>query len=52
MKSINIEVTIQKLKDNGKRYKVTKRVPGLKTAQTKMFKIKEEAIKQFREWSN
>jgi len=36
----------------GKKYKVTKRMPELSVAETKIFKTKEEAMKQFDEWLN
>lgn len=36
--------------DTGKKYKVTKRVPDLSVAETKVFKSKKEAKKQFEEW--
>ena len=44
------EVSIIELRDNGKRFKVTKRVPGLLISDTKLFETKEEALKQFEEW--
>ena len=34
----------------GKNYKVTRRLPHLSIAETKIFKSKEEAKKQFEEW--
>jgi hypothetical protein len=34
----------------GKKYKVTKRVPDMTVAETKVFRSKEEAKKQFDEW--
>jgi len=34
----------------GKKYKVTRRIPGLLVAETKIFNSKEEARKQFNEW--
>jgi hypothetical protein len=48
--SIKKEVSIIELKDNGKKYKVTKRVPDLSISDTKFFDSKEEAILQFKEW--
>ena len=44
------EVTIIELKENGKRYKVTRRIPGMSVSETKLFKSKEKAIKQLEEW--
>ena len=34
----------------GKKYKVTRRLPDLEVAETKVFRSKEEAKKQFDEW--
>ena len=34
----------------GKKYKVTKRLPGLSVSETRMFKSKKLARKQFIEW--
>ncbi len=34
----------------GKKYKVTKRVPDVSVAETKVFNSKDEAKKQFDEW--
>ena len=46
------EITLIALKDNNKIiYKVTKRIPNLNVAETKIFNNKEEAINQFNEWS-
>lgn len=45
------EVSIIELEnDIGKKYKVTKRVPEMPVAETKIFRSKEEARKQFEEW--
>jgi len=45
------EVSIIELENSeGKKYKVTKRLPDLLVAETKIFKSKEEAKKQFNEW--
>jgi len=35
---------------DGKKYKVTRRLPNMSVAETKVFKSKEEAKKQFEEW--
>ncbi|HLD15020.1 MAG TPA: hypothetical protein VJB94_00370 [Candidatus Nanoarchaeia archaeon] len=44
-------VSIKVLKPNGEvLFKVTRRMPELKIAETKFFKNKEEALKQFNEW--
>ncbi|MBI2145370.1 hypothetical protein HYU18_03550 [Candidatus Woesearchaeota archaeon] len=34
----------------GKLFKVTRRLPDMSVAETKMFRSKEEAVKQFNEW--
>lgn len=34
----------------GMKYKVTRTIPELSVSETKMFKDKEEALKQFNEW--
>jgi len=45
------EVTMAEFKENGKtKYKVTRRMPELTIAETKIFAIKEQAQKQFEEW--
>ena len=45
------EVSIVELKNNGtKKFKVTRRIPELSVAETKFFRTKEEAKKQFGEW--
>ena len=44
------EVNIIELKDNGKRYKVTRRIPDMSVSETRIFKSKEKAIKQLEEW--
>jgi hypothetical protein len=36
--------------DEGKKYKVTKRVPEMSVSDTKMFRNKDEAKRQFEEW--
>ena len=42
------EVSIVDLKNNGdKKFKVTRRIPELSVAETKFFRTKEEAKKQF-----
>ena len=38
--------------DVGKKYKVTRRLPYMSVAETKVFKKKEDAKKQFEEWLN
>jgi len=46
-----VEITIIELEDDtNKRYKVTKRLPDMRVAETKIFETKEEARKQFDEW--
>ena len=45
------EVSIIKVEDDlGKKYKVTRRIPELKVAETKVFRAKEDAKKQFEDW--
>jgi len=45
------EVSIIELKNDGaKKFKVTRRIPELSVAETKFFRTKEEAKKQFDEW--
>jgi len=48
---IEWEVSIIELKKGkGTRYKVTRRLPYLSVAETKIFKSKEKAKQQFYEW--
>ena len=45
------EVSIIELKKNGrKKYKVTRRMPDMSVAETRIFSSKEEAMKQLDEW--
>lgn len=45
------EVSIIELQNKkGKKFKVTRRLPSMSVAETKIFKTKEEAKKQFEEW--
>ena len=45
------EITLMEFENNiGKKYKVTRRIPELYVAETKIFKAKEEAKRQFDEW--
>ena len=44
------EVTIKPL-TNGQ-YKVTRRLPDMQVAETKMFTDRKEALKQVEEWSH
>jgi hypothetical protein len=46
------EITLTELENGGKKYKVTRRMPDLTVAETKIFTSREEAIKQFESWSN
>lgn len=47
------EISIIGIVDNEEnKYKVTRRYPNLSIAETKIFKSKEEAKKQFEEWLN
>lgn len=38
------------VENNKKKFKVTRRLPNLSVAETKIFNSKEEAKKQFEEW--
>ena len=45
------KISIMEIEDKeGKKYKVTRRLPQMAVAETKIFKNKEGAIKQFNEW--
>jgi len=45
------EISIIELESKeGKVYKVTRRMPGMLVAETKIFNSKEEARKQFNAW--
>tara|TARA_Y100000310_G_C20629950_1_gene788091 strand:- start:297 stop:449 length:153 start_codon:yes stop_codon:yes gene_type:complete len=44
------EVTISEIKDNGKKYKVTRRMPEMNVAETKLFDSIDEAKKQLELW--
>lgn len=44
------EVSIIELRNHETRFKVTRRIPELSVAETKVFSSKEEAKKQFDEW--
>jgi len=45
------EISIIELKNHaGKKYKVTRRMPDLSVAETKMFRSKKKAKKQFEDW--
>ena len=45
------EVSIIELKKNGrKKYKVTRRMPDMSVAETRIFSSKEKAMKQLDEW--
>jgi len=46
------EVSFLVLKDNGSRYKVTRRIPELDVSETKLFKTRKKAEEQFKEWLN
>ena len=47
------EITIIEIENAiGKKYKVTRRMPELSVAETKIFRQKEDAKKQFDEWLN
>jgi ribosomal protein L14E/L6E/L27E len=45
------EISIMKIENTvGKKYKVTKHLADLSVSETKVFRSKEEAKKQFNEW--
>lgn len=44
------EVSIMELKDNGRKFKVTRRIPELYVSETKLFRTKKKAKKQFDDW--
>jgi hypothetical protein len=45
------EVSIMELQNTfGRKFKVTKRLPEMSVAETKIFRSKEEAKRQFEEW--
>jgi hypothetical protein len=45
------EVSIIEIENGaGKKYKVTRRIPEMSVAETKVFRSKEEAKKQFDRW--
>lgn len=45
------EISIMELKNHlGKEYKVTRRLSDLSIAETKVFRSKKEAKKQFEDW--
>ena len=45
------EISIIELENKeGKKYKVTRRLPEMSVAETKIFDSKEKAIMQFNEW--
>ena len=47
------EITIMEIENSeGKKYKVTRRLPELSIAETKIFDSKESAKRQMEEWLN
>lgn len=45
------EISIIELANSiGRKYKVTRRLPGFSVSETKVFRNKDEAKKQFDEW--
>lgn len=45
------EISIMELKNNkGKRFKLTRRLPNLSVAETKFFRSRKKAKKQFEDW--
>ena len=43
-------VSIMEFRDNGKKFKVTRRIPEMSVSETKLFRTKKKAKKQFDEW--
>ena len=51
MTKLKWEVSISELENSeGLKYKVTRRIAELSVAETRMFRTKKEATKQFDEW--
>lgn len=51
MKHKRWEITIMELTNSiGKKFKVTRRIPELSVAETKIFRTKEEAKEQVERW--
>ena len=49
--SKKVEISIIELENTiGKKYKVTRRIPELSISETKVFRSKEQAKKQFDDW--
>ncbi len=49
----NWEISIMEIREeNTIKYKVTRRMPSMSIAETKVFNSKIEAIRQFKEWLN
>jgi len=45
------EISIMEIEDKeGRKYKVTRRLPEMSVAETKIFSSKEKAIMQFNDW--
>ena len=44
--------TIELENHKGKKFKVTRKIPAMSVAETKIFKSKEDALGQFDEWLN
>jgi hypothetical protein len=48
---IRCEITMLEIENSvGKKYKVTRRVPSMLIAETKIFRLKSDARKQLDEW--
>lgn len=46
-----LEVSIMELQNHkNKKFKVTRRIPSLFVAETKIFRNKKKALKQFNDW--
>ena len=47
----NWEVSFAEIENGrGKLFKVTRRLPAMAVAETKLFRSKEQALQQFNEW--
>jgi hypothetical protein len=47
---IKWEISFIELRENGKKYKVTRKIPNQNISETKFFNSKIDAIEQHNEW--
>ncbi|MBN1386563.1 hypothetical protein JW968_06355 [Candidatus Woesearchaeota archaeon] len=50
MSSLRWEVSICELHNDGVFFKVTRQIPDLGVSETRLFNVKDDALKQFYEW--